>query len=247
MSPASQAPVLDLSDRNIRQRDIIKPEILSTVAATIIGTGAIGRQVAIQLAAVGVPKIRLIDFDKVGVENLSAQGFREEDLDQFKVNAVADVCKAINSTIEFTFVRGKYAKAHVAEMAKQLKKDDDLRLVYFICVDSIQVRKQIWKAYEVALAKHERSLYVDGRMAAEAANILTVCHKDGVDYYPKTLFSNGDALEQSCTAKTTIYCASLAAGMMVGQFTKWLRGMCTDRDVLYNILACELIRDAADQ
>ena len=40
--------------RFIRQRDIVPPEALGQCKPTVIGVGAIGRQVALQLAAMGV-------------------------------------------------------------------------------------------------------------------------------------------------------------------------------------------------
>ena len=42
-----------------------------------------------------------------------------------------------------------------------------------------------------------------------------------------------------CTARSTIYAASIAAGMMVHQFTRWLRGIPVDRDTSLNLLAGE--------
>jgi hypothetical protein len=42
-------------DRFIRQREIVPAEKLAGVTATVIGVGAIGRQVALQLAAIGAP------------------------------------------------------------------------------------------------------------------------------------------------------------------------------------------------
>ena len=38
---------------------------LADIKATVIGVGAIGRQVALQLAAIGVPRFQLVDFDVV--------------------------------------------------------------------------------------------------------------------------------------------------------------------------------------
>ena len=38
--------------------------------ATVVGVGAIGRQVALQLAAIGIPKLQLIDHDTVEPVNL---------------------------------------------------------------------------------------------------------------------------------------------------------------------------------
>jgi len=53
------------SARLIRQSDLVPERRLTEVSATVIGVGAIGRQVALQLASLGVPSIQLIDFDLV--------------------------------------------------------------------------------------------------------------------------------------------------------------------------------------
>ena len=58
-------------------------------------------------------------------------------------------------------------------------------------------------------------------------------------YYPATLFPGADAQRGSCTAKSTIYAASIAAGLMVHQFTRWLRGLPVDQDTSLNLLASE--------
>jgi sulfur carrier protein ThiS adenylyltransferase len=49
--------------RFARQGELVPPDRLAQSAATVIGVGAIGRQVALQLAAVGVPRLQLVDFD----------------------------------------------------------------------------------------------------------------------------------------------------------------------------------------
>jgi molybdopterin-synthase adenylyltransferase len=59
-------------------------------------------------------------------------------------------------------------------------------------------------------------------------------------YYPSTLFDESRAYAGSCTAKSTVYAASIAAGLMLGQFTKWLRGLPLERDLLLNLLSAEL-------
>ena len=62
------------NQRDARQRDIVPPDRLAACQATVVGVGAVGRQVALQLAAVGVPELRLIDPDSVEVVNLACQG-----------------------------------------------------------------------------------------------------------------------------------------------------------------------------
>jgi len=59
-------------------------------------------------------------------------------------------------------------------------------------------------------------------------------------YYVTTLFSQDQAFAGACTSKSTIYTASIAAGLMLGQFTRWLRDMPVDRDLTLNLIATEL-------
>jgi len=53
------------NERFSRQRDIVPPERIADCKATVIGVGAIGRQVALQLSAMGIPRLQLIDHDRV--------------------------------------------------------------------------------------------------------------------------------------------------------------------------------------
>ena len=67
-----------------RQADLVPQEPLQALTITVIGVGAIGRQVALQLAAIGAEHLQLIDFDRVDATNLSTQGYRHDDLDRLK-------------------------------------------------------------------------------------------------------------------------------------------------------------------
>ena len=58
---------VNLNDRAIRQREIVPPEKLAQCHVLVIGIGAIGRQVALQLAAVGAPLLLLYDDDQVAI------------------------------------------------------------------------------------------------------------------------------------------------------------------------------------
>ena len=63
-----------------RQRDLVPPERLAACQAVVIGVGAVGRQVALQLTAMGISSMLLIDHDEVAVENLAPQGYWPTDL-----------------------------------------------------------------------------------------------------------------------------------------------------------------------
>ena len=86
-------------ERYSRQRDIVPPERIAACHATVIGVGAIGRQVALQLTAMGVPWFQLIDHDVVEISNLASQGYLEADLGKLKVEATAEQCRRINSAV----------------------------------------------------------------------------------------------------------------------------------------------------
>src|SRR6266699_1266453 len=98
MNPETPSPPvdLDLRQRDLRQRDLVPPEQLAACHALVIGVGAIGRQVALQLAAVGIPLLILYDHDSVAEENLAAQGYRPDQLGLAKVDATALDCQRLH-------------------------------------------------------------------------------------------------------------------------------------------------------
>jgi len=211
------------NQRYSRQWDIVLAERLADCRATVIGVGAIGRQVALQLTAMGIPWLQLIDFDVVEESNLASQGYLESDLGRLKVEATGDLCLQINSSLQANVVPERFRRSIV------------IGDVLFCCVDKIDVRRLIWEAI-----KDRVRFYCDGRMSAEVLRVLTASDFDSRKHYPTTLFSTEEAYVGPCTAKTTIYCANTAAGMMVGQFTKYLRQLPVESDIQLNLLASEL-------
>jgi len=69
--------------------------------------------------------------------------------------------------------------------------------------------------------------------------ILCATDGQGRDHYPTSLFAQSEAHTGSCTARGTLYTASIAAGLMLHQFTRWLRGLPIDADLSVNLLASE--------
>jgi len=211
-------------DRDLRQRSILPPEALASCSATVIGIGAVGRQLALQLAAVGVPKIQLVDFDIVEPVNLAAQGYLEADLGRMKVEATAAVCRQINSAVEI-----------VVEPERFRRSKTQVGNVLFCCVDSIDTRKLIWEAVQDRVR-----FFVDGRMSAEVIRVLAVGSDEQRKAYPQSLFPGSEAFTGSCTARSTIFAANICAGLMVSQFSRWLRKMPVDSDLTLNLLASEM-------
>ena len=211
------------NERYSRQRDIVPAERIAECKASVIGVGAIGRQLALQLTAMGIPWLQLTDCDIVEESNLASQGYLEEDLDKAKVEATADLCLQINKRLEVHTVPDRF------------RRSTEIGNVVFSCVDRIDVRRLIWES-----VKDRANYYCDGRMSAEVLRVLTACDFESRKHYPTTLFSADEAFVGPCTAKTTIYCANIAAGLMLSQFTKYLRGMPIEPDIQMNLLASEL-------
>ena len=214
---------MSTDQRYSRQRDLVPPERLAACKASIIGVGAIGRQVALQLTAMGIHWLQLIDFDQVEESNIASQGYLEDDLGRPKVQATADLCQQINHQLE------------VHEINERFRRSMEIGNVVFCCVDKIDVRRLIWE-----VVKDRSSFFCDGRMSAEVLRILTACDAASRDHYPTTLFSAGEAYAGACTAKTTIYCANIAAGLMLAQFAKHLRNLPVDPDIQLNLLTSEI-------
>jgi len=164
-----------------------------------------------------------VDFDVVEESNLASQGYLEEDLGKLKVEATAELCRRINNSAE------------IEVRPKRFRRSMEVGNTVFCCVDKIQVRQLIWGA-----VGDEVLFFCDGRMSAEVLRILTACDSDSRYHYPKTMFAAKEAYTGSCTAKTTIYCANIAAGLMVSQFTRFLRCLPVDPDLQFNLLSSEL-------
>jgi len=209
-------------DRFQRQEDLVPRQRLADIQATVIGVGAIGRQVALMLAAIGVPRLQLVDFDQVDVTNVTTQGYCAGDVGMTKVLATLAAIHQLDPAIQVEAVEDRYRPRMQTGQA------------VFCCVDSIDARTAIWRS-----AGPKCRFWCDGRMLGEVIRVLAVADNASRDHYPTTLFRQSEAQPGRCTARATIYAASVAAGLMVHQFTRWLRGMPVDRDMSLNLLAGE--------
>ena len=171
---------------------------------SIIGVGAIGRQVALQLAALGVMQIQLIDFDCVEAHNVTNQGYRMQDVGQPKVDATKSAIAEVDSSIKVEAVQDRF------------RTRQSLGRAVFCCVDSIKSRAAIWRHLE-----RRSEFWADGRMMGEVMRILTASCVDSRESYGSTLFLPSEAQTGSCTSRSTIYTANIAAALMVHQFTRW--------------------------
>lgn len=97
----------------------------------IIGLGAIGSNVAEQLARLGITKFALYDFDIITAHNIANQNFYEDQIGKTKLEAVSLNLWRINKDIE------------IRPFPKGWEPETMLNGYVFLCVDSIDLRRQI--------------------------------------------------------------------------------------------------------
>jgi sulfur carrier protein ThiS adenylyltransferase len=211
-------------DRFDRQQELVPRERILRETVTVIGVGAIGRQIALQLAALGVPKLQLLDFDIVEPTNVTSQGYLMDDVGRPKVHATADLCQQVEHMLD------------VEEIHDRFRPTREIGTSIFCCVDSISTRAAIWRSVE-----HRCRFWADGRMLGETVRALVATAEQGRKQYATTLFPQAEAQPGRCTSRSTIYAASLAAALLVHQFTRYLRDLPLDVDAIFNLLAGEYI------
>jgi len=215
-----------MNSRFERQQELVPQTQLESLTATVIGVGSIGRQVALHLASIGVRRLQLIDFDAVEATNITTQGFSTADVGQLKVDALRQAVGVINPQIV------------VDTFADRFRPKQSVGEAVFCCVDSISARAAISRS-----VRRRVQFWVDGRMLGEVIRVLAAVSSADWTHYASTLFPEAEAQVGRCTAQSTIYAASIAAGFMVHQFTHWLRGLPVEPGMTLNLLAGELIQE----
>lgn len=210
-------------DRFVRQQELVPQQRLAGLTISVIGVGAIGRQVALQLAAIGARRLQLVDFDAVDATNVTTQGYRAADVGRLKMEAAAAAVREIDSSVELELVADRFRP--------RLETGETV----FACVDSISARGAIWRA-----VGSRCEFWADGRMRGEVIRVLAATDEASRRHYGSTLFSQEEAQAGSCTSQSTIYAATIAAGLMVHQFARWLRGIDVEADASLSLLAGEL-------
>ncbi len=131
-STATAPPETALSNDEILRysRHLIIPEVgiegqqkLKAAKVLLVGTGGLGAPLALYLAAAGVGKIGLVDFDTVDFTNLQRQVIHfTADVGRKKLDSAAEKMKAINPNVEIV----RHEVALTSENALDILKDYDL-------------------------------------------------------------------------------------------------------------------------
>lgn len=223
--PANSSPS---DERHLRNASIVDQDSINKHPVTLIGVGAIGSHLAEMLAKLGVLHFVLIDPDEVDTVNLGVQGFYEREVGKPKVEAVASRLKAIQGIVQ--------VESHVAEYKSEMIPSKG---AVFCCVDSIKVRRQIFRDYR----ERDWSVLFDGRMAAESLRAFCVERTpSALCAYETTLFPSHEAFRESCTARATIYAASMAAAILCALYKRWAMDQFPEPHLQFDLFSFDCFR-----
>tara|TARA_B100000029_G_C17522800_1_gene940550 strand:- start:456 stop:1214 length:759 start_codon:yes stop_codon:yes gene_type:complete len=97
----------------IGQKKLIKSRVL------IVGAGGLGSPIAIYLAAIGIGKIGIVDYDKVEISNLARQIiFTSNDVKKAKSSTAINKLKQLNPHIQLKSFQKKLNKININKIAK---------------------------------------------------------------------------------------------------------------------------------
>lgn len=199
--------------RGTRYSGALPISLLSSRHALVVGVGAIGHQVSLLLAAMGVP-LTLIDPDTVSEVNLGPQLYRPDWIDWPKVDACKSDCLNLNPGLPIATICDRFDP----EM-------DVSALDVFCCVDQMDARKSV----HYASMQHNR-FFCEARMGAESMEVRT-CVPDAHVQWLRSWFPQSEARTLPCTFRSTPYCAYVCAGLMVAQYSRFLRNIPVDPTV----------------
>ena len=216
---------MDESSTYWRQLDICSPEKLA-FPITVIGAGAIGSAVALNLAKMGCSDITVFDHDDLEPHNAPNQMCRPDRIGKKKVAALADLIRELCG-VEIVQRPVKYVGQRLSE-------------VVIVAVDSMDARNAVWKAAKDNVAVN---LLIDGRMGAEVGRVHTVrpCDLDSAASFEKTLYPRAEAEQLPCSARAIIYCPSALAAVIASLVKRYAVGEAVPREVFLDLAGLRIM------
>lgn len=174
----------------------------------IIGVGATGSFVAMELARMGCPVLNIYDFDDVEIHNIPNQYYDTGDLGKLKAEALADKLRLINPDITVNVSKEAVTPEDISKMSGYV----------FLLVDSMKVRKELWEA-----AKTNANIINvwESRLGSDQARVYSLPIEEGKDYskYEQDFYDDDNAEMSACGTSITVLPIVLqTSALMIVQF-----------------------------
>ena len=182
---------------NTRSQDIAD---LKNVEFHIVGCGAIGSSVAMQLVRLGADNFYLYDFDKVEIPNIGVSQYNDQDVGLPKVRALINHMKRVNVMIK---VEGIIDRFTTYEGSKEG--------ILILGLDSMKARRDIVKM--LVKCPYKPKIVIDGRMGAEHYQQY-IYNNITMSQYDKNWYSDDESDPEPCTRKATSYCSNMSGSFI---------------------------------
>ncbi len=187
----------------------------------IMGCGAIGSTLAVDLVRMGAQSFVLYDMDTVSIENIGVSEYTLADIDRHKLNALDDILRSINTSIETVMNPKK-----ITNNSHLIINTYDFII---LCFDNMAVRKLV----ATKACKANAYFLIDGRMGAEVFQMYAYIKPD-IKNYLKHWYSDKEADDEPCTARTTTYCRSLASSIMLNSIKRMLQEQDIPNELIFD-------------
>lgn len=210
-----------------RQSELFNPTKFEDIPVHIIGCGATGSWVGIQLAKLGVKEFYLYDDDIIEEHNIPNQFFPKDSVGKFKADVLGDLIRKFGSNspeVEIT-----KAKVTGNEAPKMFG-------IVFCLVDTMKARKEIF-ANGIKLNMGVK-LYVETRMGLTIGRIyaLSPVSISQIKAYEGTLYSDEESEVSACgTSQSVAPTANLIASMAVWKLIKFHNNFEINNEVLIDL------------
>jgi molybdopterin/thiamine biosynthesis adenylyltransferase len=204
----------------------------------IIGVGATGSWVALQLAKLGVTNITVWDDDIVEEHNIPNQAFNARATSGYDANGEENFSHIGRYKVEALSDVISYATDSGIKVKHERVTNQVLSGIVFLMVDSMSARKEIWEKclrYKPAV-KH----VIEPRMGLHVGRVYNVNPLDPTQIkgYEATYYTDeeADASELSAcgNSMTVITSAMMIAASCVRQFINFNDGTQLDNEILYD-------------
>lgn len=197
----------------LRHLSVFSPEAFGNQRVDVIGAGATGSAIVLELAKLGVKNLHVWDFDTVEGHNLANQAFGLRHVGMKKVDALAELAKDF-ADVEIV-KHDQKVEAGVKVTGKHV----------FLLTDTMSSRKEIGEKC-LRLNIQTKAVY-ETRMGVETGYVYTFNPNSPGQYgsWTETLFDDAQAATSACGASITIGAtAKMIASFAVWQFLKVVAG-----------------------
>ena len=176
----------------------------------VVGCGAVGSHIAVQVLKLGLSNVHLWDYDKVSTHNIPNQYFHPSDIGKNKAEAIAEHW-------------GGKAHAEIFEGKKPIK-------IVFIAVDSMAARKEIIET-NVRNQPHTK-LAIETRMGLWGGRVYSIdpLNREQTSRWLEGWYPDEETIEEqaevgtACQVSQTLgTSASIIANIAVIQMLRWWR------------------------